>query len=104
MLNLFTTAIPAKPSMTSEVMDSVLPPLNTDSRTVSVRRAHFWNGGRYNMRRTTSIVIVLISLLAFIPSQGQAKDTSVVLIELVDIAGHHCIPHYADDPRRTITR
>jgi len=30
------------------------------------------------MRRTTSIVIALISLLAFIPSQGQANDTSVV--------------------------
>jgi ketosteroid isomerase-like protein len=30
------------------------------------------------MRRTTSIVIVLISLLAFIPSQGQANDTSIV--------------------------
>ena len=30
------------------------------------------------MRRTTSIVIALISLLAFIPSQGQANDTSAV--------------------------
>jgi len=30
------------------------------------------------MRRTTSIVIVLISLLAVIPSQAQAKDTSDV--------------------------
>jgi ketosteroid isomerase-like protein len=30
------------------------------------------------MRRTTSLVIVLISLMAFIPSQTQAKDTSDV--------------------------
>jgi ketosteroid isomerase-like protein len=30
------------------------------------------------MRRTISIVIVLISLMAFIPSQAQAKDTSDV--------------------------
>jgi ketosteroid isomerase-like protein len=30
------------------------------------------------MRRTTSIVIVLISLTAFVPSQAQPKDTSAV--------------------------
>ena len=30
------------------------------------------------MRRTTSIVIVLISVLALIPSRGQATDTSAV--------------------------
>jgi ketosteroid isomerase-like protein len=64
--------------MTSEVMDGVLPSLNTDSREVSVIRAHFWNGGHSKMRRTTSIVIVLISLLAVIPLQAQAKDTGDV--------------------------
>jgi ketosteroid isomerase-like protein len=31
-----------------------------------------------NMRRMTSIVVALLSLLAVIPSRGQAKDTSVV--------------------------
>jgi ketosteroid isomerase-like protein len=31
-----------------------------------------------DMRLTTSIVIVLISLLAIVPSQGQASDTSAV--------------------------
>jgi ketosteroid isomerase-like protein len=60
--------------MTSEVMDTVLPPLNTDPRIGQI----FWNGGHPNMRRTTSLVIVLISLMAFIPSQTQAKDTSDV--------------------------
>jgi ketosteroid isomerase-like protein len=55
-------------------MDTVLPPLNTDPRTGQI----FWNEGHPNMRRTTSLVIVLISLMAFIPSQTQAKDTSDV--------------------------
>jgi ketosteroid isomerase-like protein len=64
--------------MTSEVMDTVLAPLNTDPRKVLVIRARFSNGGHPKMRRTKSIVIVLISLMAFIPSQAQAKDTSVV--------------------------
>jgi ketosteroid isomerase-like protein len=56
--------------MTSEVMDSVLPPLNTDPRI----RPDFSDGGLFNMRRTTSIAIVLIPLLAVIPSRTQTKD------------------------------
>jgi ketosteroid isomerase-like protein len=43
-----------------------------------VTRAHFRNGGRPKMLRITSIAILLISLLAVIPSQAQAKDTSDV--------------------------
>lgn len=55
-------------------MDTVLSPFNTDSPD----RQLFSNGGRPNVQRTTSMVIVLISLMAFIPSQTQAKDTSDV--------------------------
>jgi ketosteroid isomerase-like protein len=60
--------------MTSEVMDTVLSPLNTDSRIAQISRME----DHPNMRRTTSTVIVLISLMAFVPSQAQAKDTSDV--------------------------
>src|SRR6516225_9784601 len=59
--------------MTSEVMDTVLPPLDTDSRIGKFSRM----GGYPNMRRTR-MVIVLISFIASIPSQTQAKDTSDV--------------------------
>jgi ketosteroid isomerase-like protein len=60
--------------MTSEVMDSVLSQLHTDSRIGGI----FSNGGHPYMRRTTIVVIVLISLMASIPSQTQAKDTGDV--------------------------
>jgi ketosteroid isomerase-like protein len=60
--------------MTSEVMDTVLPPLDTDFRIRKFSRME----GIPNMLRTKSMVIVLISLIAFIPSQTQAEDTSDV--------------------------
>src|SRR5215471_18754401 len=57
--------------MTSEVMDTPLPPLNTDYR---IGKFYGMNGGHLNMRRTTRLVIVMISLMALIPSKTQAKD------------------------------
>jgi ketosteroid isomerase-like protein len=59
-------------------MDGVLPPLNTGAPKASVIRAHFSNGGSFHMRRTTTIVIVLMSLLGFIPSQAGVNDPSAV--------------------------
>ena len=64
--------------MTSEVMDRVLPPLNTDSGFDQIYRI----GGRPNMRRITSTAIVLISLIETVPSQAQSvtqsKDPAVI--------------------------
>jgi ketosteroid isomerase-like protein len=61
--------------MTSKVMDSVLPPPHTDFR---IGCEFFSNGGHSNMRPTTSMVIVSISLMAFIPSRTRAADTGDV--------------------------
>src|SRR5215472_16895131 len=67
--------------MTSEVMDTVLSSLNTAPRI----RPDFSNGGLPNMRCTTSITIVLISLLAVIPSQPQSNDpTDLVAVKQVE--------------------
>ena len=84
--------------MTSKVIDSLLPPSNTDRRKLSGHAggnpkeascpqastfspgdpSTFWNGEHLKMRRTISMAILLISLLAVIPSQAQAKDTGDV--------------------------
>src|SRR5215471_20025140 len=90
--------------MTSQVMDTALRPLNTDPPNLVIR-AHFSNGG-HNMRRTTSIVIVLISLLTQIPSQAQSKSADIDAVKQVEqdmgramIAGDtsKLIQIYADD-------
>jgi ketosteroid isomerase-like protein len=55
-------------------MDTLSLPLNTVPGT----ERNFSNGGCPDMRRANNIVIALISLMVFIPSQGQTKDPSDV--------------------------